>query len=87
MTANVYAIAAVSMGMTPLLMKAARRLTPLLVRIPGLKMKNERMSVENLITRVSGIKDHAVICGYMAPWAEECTKAWGGTAFPASSST
>ena len=63
-TANVYAIAAVSMGMTPLLMKAARRLTPLLVRIPGLKMKNERMSVENLITRVSGIKDHAVICGY-----------------------
>lgn len=22
------------------------------------------MSVENLITRVSGIKDHAVICGY-----------------------
>ena len=64
MTANVYAIAAVSMGMTPLLMKAARRLTPLLVRIPGLKLKNERMSVETLITRVSGIKDHAVICGY-----------------------
>ena len=63
-TANVYAIAAVSMGMTPLLMKAARRLTPLLVRIPGLKLKNERMSVETLITRVSGIKDHAVICGY-----------------------
>lgn len=52
------------MGMTPLLMKAARRLTPLLVRIPGLKLKNERMSVETLITRVSGIKDHAVICGY-----------------------
>lgn len=85
-TANVYAIAAVSMGMTPLLMKAARRLTPLLVRIPGLKLKNERMSVETLITRVSGIKDHAVICGY-GPVGRKCTKAWAGTASPALSLT
>lgn len=63
-TTNVYAIAAVSMGMTPLLMKAARKLTPLLVRIPGLKTKRERLSVETMITRVEGIKDHAIICGY-----------------------
>lgn len=63
-TTNVYAIAAVSMGMTPLLMKAARKLTPLLVRIPGLKTKRERLSVETMITRVDGIKDHAIICGY-----------------------
>ena len=62
-TTNVYAIAAVSMGMTPLLMKAARKLTPLLVRIPGLKTKRERLSVETMITRVEGIKNHA-ICGY-----------------------
>ena len=63
-TTNVYAIAAVSMGMTPLLMKAARKLTPLLVRIPGLKTKRERLSVETMITRVEGIKNHAIICGY-----------------------
>ena len=63
-TTNVYAIAAVSMGMTPLLMKAARKLTPLLVRIPGLKTKRERLSVEPMITRVEGIKNHAIICGY-----------------------
>ena len=63
-TTNVYAIAAVSMGMTPLLMKAARKLTPLLVRIPGLKTKRERLSVEAMITRVEGIKNHAIICGY-----------------------
>lgn len=63
-TTNVYAIAAVSMGMTPLLMKAARKLTPLLARIPGLKTKRERMSVETMIARVEGIKDHAIICGY-----------------------
>lgn len=63
-TTNVYGIAAVSMGMTPLLMKAARKLTPLLVRIPGLKTKRERLSVETMITRVEGIKDHAIICGY-----------------------
>ena len=63
-TTNVYAIAAVSMGMTPLLMKAARKLTPLLVRIPGLKKKRERLSVETMITRVEGIKNHAIICGY-----------------------
>lgn len=63
-TSNVYAIAAVSMGMTPLLMKAARKLTPLLVRIPGLKTKRERLSVENMIMRVEGIKNHAIICGY-----------------------
>lgn len=63
-TTNVYAIAAVSMGMTPLLMKAARKLTPLLVRIPGLKTKRERLSVETMITRVEGIKGHAIICGY-----------------------
>ena len=63
-TTNVYAIAAVSMGMTPLMMKAARKLTPLLVRIPGLKTKRERLSVETMITRVEGIKDHAIICGY-----------------------
>ncbi|WP_290566646.1 cation:proton antiporter [Akkermansia sp.] len=63
-TTNVYAIAAVSMGMTPLLMKAARKLTPLLVRIPGLRTKRERLSVETMITRVEGIKDHAIICGY-----------------------
>ena len=63
-TTNVYAIAAVSMGMTPLLMKAARKLTPLLVRIPGLKTKRERLSVETMITRVEGIRNHAIICGY-----------------------
>lgn len=63
-TTNVYAIAAVSMGMTPLLMKAARKLTPLLVRIPGLKTKRERLNVETLITRMEGIRDHAIICGY-----------------------
>ncbi|WP_300782374.1 cation:proton antiporter [uncultured Akkermansia sp.] len=63
-TTNVYAIAAVSMGMTPLLMKAARKLTPLLVRIPGLKTKRERLNVETLITRMEGIREHAIICGY-----------------------
>lgn len=63
-TTNVYAIAAVSMGMTPLMMKAARKLTPLLVRIPGLKTKRERLNVETLITRMEGIRDHAIICGY-----------------------
>lgn len=63
-TTNVYAIAAVSMGMTPLLMKVAKKLTPLLVRIPGLKTKRERLNLETMITRMEGIKDHAIICGY-----------------------
>lgn len=63
-TTNLYAIAAVSMGMTPLLMKVARKLTPLLVRLPGLKTKRERLNVESMITRMKGIKGHAIICGY-----------------------
>lgn len=63
-TSNVYAIAAVSMGMTPLLMKAAQKLAPLLIQIPGMKSKRERMSVETMITRVADIRDHAIICGY-----------------------
>ncbi len=63
-TTNVYAIAAVSMGMTPLLMKAARKLSPLLIKLPVLKSKREKMNVEHMTKQVAGIHDHAIICGY-----------------------
>lgn len=63
-TTNIYAIAAVSMGLTPLIMKAASKFTPLLIRLPGMRSKRERISVETMINRVTEIKDHAIICGY-----------------------
>ena len=34
------------------------------MRIPGLKTKRERLNVETLITRMEGIRNHAIICGY-----------------------
>ncbi len=63
-TTNVYAIAAVSMGMTPLLMKAARKLTPLLIKLPILKSKREKMNLARMTKQIESIRNHAIICGY-----------------------
>ncbi len=61
---NLYAIAAVSMGLTPLLMKAAIKFAPLLIKLPGLRTKRDKASTETLAKQISELKDHAIICGY-----------------------
>ena len=69
-TTNVYAIAAVSMGMTPLLMKAARKLTPLLVRIP---VGTARAFAKRTLEVVGAGRPRCPLCGYpMNPEGHVC---------------
>ncbi len=63
-TNNIFAIAAVSMGLTPVFMKLASRLAPVLMRIPGFGGSRRKMTTETLTSKLTSIQDHAIICGY-----------------------
>ena len=64
-TNNIYAIAAVSMGLTPVFMKTAAKTLPIIKKIPGFHGKRQRkQTVETLTSHLDTIKDHAIICGY-----------------------
>lgn len=63
-TNNIFAIAAVSMGLTPVFMKIAARLTPVLTKVPGFGGSRRRMTTETLTSKLTTIQDHAIICGY-----------------------
>ncbi|WPX40390.1 cation:proton antiporter [Akkermansia sp. N21116] len=63
-TNNLFAIAAVSMGLTPVFMKIASRLAPVLTRVPGFGGSRRKMTTETLTSKLATIQDHAIICGY-----------------------
>lgn len=64
-TNNLYAIAAVSMGLTPFFMKLAVKTLPIIKKIPGFHGQRQRSkTVEDLTSNLDTIKDHAIICGY-----------------------
>ncbi|MEG2237292.1 MAG: cation:proton antiporter [Akkermansia sp.] len=64
-TNNLYAIAAVSMGLTPVFMKLAVKLVPIIRKIPGFHGHRQRkMTEQTLIAQIDSLKNHAIICGY-----------------------